>query len=172
MKLRNRRKIFMANQEISFPDKQFIVSKTDKSGKITYGNALFIKMSGYTEEELLGAPHNILRHPEMPKIVFKLLWDYVKSGNEIFAYVKNRTKNGDYYWVYAHVTPSFDDNGHTIGYHSARRKPSAKALNMIVPLYTSLLNAEKSGGITASQKLLETKLSEAGKSYEEFIFAL
>ena len=162
----------MANNEISFPEKKFIVSKTDLSGKITYGNSLFISMSGYTEEELLGAPHNILRHPDMPKLIFKYLWEYIKKGEEIFAYVKNKTKEGDYYWVYAHVTPSFDHSGNIIGYHSARRKPTQKALNVILPLYQSLLNAERSGGMTASQQLLDTKLSKAGMTYDEFIFAL
>jgi len=85
----------MANNEITFPEKKFIVSKTDLGGRMTYGNSLFISMSGYSEEELLGSPHNILRHPEMPKIIFKYLWDYVKRGDEIFAYVKNQTKNRD-----------------------------------------------------------------------------
>jgi len=162
----------MANNEITFPEKKFIVSKTDLGGRMTYGNSLFISMSGYTEEELLGSPHNILRHPEMPKIIFKYLWDYVKRGDEIFAYVKNQTKNRDYYWVYAHVTPSFDQSGNIIGYHSARRRPTQKAMNTIIPLYQSLLNAERSGGVAASQKLLDTKLSQAGITYDEFIFAL
>ncbi len=162
----------MANSEISFPDKKFIVSKTDLQGKIIYGNSLFISMSGYTEEELLGAPHNILRHPEMPKLIFKYLWEYIRRGDEIFAYVKNQTKEGDYYWVYAHVTPSFNQSGQVIGYHSARRKPTAKAMNTILPLYQSLLNTERSGGVAASQKLLDDKLKQLGKSYDEFIFSL
>lgn len=162
----------MANNEITFPEKKFIVSKTDLQGKITYGNSLFISMSGYNEEELLGAPHNILRHPEMPKLIYKYLWEYIRRGDEIFAYVKNKTKNGDYYWVYAHVTPSFDHSGQIIGYHSARRRPTSKAMNVILPLYQSLLNAERSGGIAASEKLLATKLSQTGQTYDEFIFAL
>jgi PAS domain S-box-containing protein len=71
----------LTGQEITFDDGEFIVSKTDMSGKIIYGNAIFIKMSGYTEEELLGAPHNILRHPDMPKCIFKLLWQTIQKGN-------------------------------------------------------------------------------------------
>ncbi len=128
----------MANQELTFREDQFIVSKTDLKGKITYGNALFINISGYEESDLLDQPHNILRHEEMPSIVFKLLWSRIKEGKEIFAYVKNKTKNGDYYWVLAHVTPSFDANRQITSYHSVRRKPSQKALDIIKPLYTSL----------------------------------
>lgn len=162
----------MANQEITFGEEEFIVSKTDLSGKITYGNALFIKMSGYDEFELLGQPHNILRHDEMPAIVFKLLWNRIKAGKEIFAYVKNKTKNGDYYWVFAHVTPSFNVNREMTNFHSVRRKPSEKALNVIKPLYASLLQHEKRGGISASETALNQILQEKGMSYDEFIFSL
>jgi PAS domain S-box-containing protein len=159
----------MANNEINFPDKKFIVSKTDLKGVINYGNALFIEMSGYSEKDLLGKPHNILRHPDMPKLIFKLLWEHISSGREIFAYVKNRTKENDYYWVFAHVTPSIDKNGKIIGYHSVRRKPKADSLEKIISLYKSLFNAEQSGGVKASQELLNLQLSKTGLSYAEFI---
>lgn len=162
----------MANNEISFPEKKFIVSKTDLTGRITYGNALFLSMSGYEESELIGAPHNILRHPDMPKLIFQLLWESIQNGKEIFAYVKNKTKTNDYYWVNAHVTPSFDNKGKIIGYHSVRRKPEEATLATIKAFYRALLAAEHSGGIAASQKLLDEKLLQAGKSYDEFIFTL
>lgn len=159
----------MANQEVTFDEKEFIVSKTDLKSRITYGNSLFTKISGYQENELLGSAHNILRHPDMPKLVFKLLWDRVQSGEEIFAYVKNKTKQNDFYWVLAHVTPSYDDRGSIIGYHSVRRKPTPEALAVIAPLYQNLLSAEKSGGVQASQQLLESTLQSKGLSYDEFI---
>lgn len=159
----------MANQEVTFDEKEFIVSKTDLKSRITYGNSLFTKISGYQENELLGSAHNILRHPDMPKLVFKLLWDRVQSGEEIFAYVKNKTKQNDFYWVLAHVTPSYDDRGSIIGYHSVRRKPTPEALTVIAPLYQNLLSAEKSGGVQASQQLLESTLQSKGLSYDEFI---
>ena len=162
----------MANQELFFNDEEFIVSKTDLSGKITYGNDLFIRMSGYTEKELLGKPHNILRHPEMPKLIFKLLWERIQGGKEIFAYVKNRTKENDYYWVFAHVTPSLDSSGTIIGYHSVRRKPTLEALHTIKSLYTQLLDAERQGGAVHSQALLDKTLSATGKNYDQFIIAL
>lgn len=162
----------MSGSELTFRDNEFIVSKTDLSGKIMYGNDLFIKISGYSEDELLGEPHNILRNPEMPALIFKLLWETIKSGEEIFAYVVNKTKHGDYYWVNAHVTPSTDNNGKIIGFHSVRRKPTDKALNVIKPLYSELLRAEKAGGISASQQRLSALLQEKGLSYEEFILSL
>ena len=105
----------------------------------------------------------------MPKIIFKLLWESISSQKEIFAYVKNRTKSNDYYWVLAHITPSIDTHGKIIGYHSVRRKPKKESLNKIIPLYQSLLSAEQSGGIEASLKLLNSQLSQLGLSYAEFI---
>lgn len=162
----------MSNQELTFGDEEFIVSKTDLSGKITYGNSLFVHISGYSEEELIGAPHSILRHQDVPAVVFKLLWNRIKSGKEIFAYVKNKTKNGDYYWVFAHVTPSFDLNRSISNYHSVRRKPTTKALSVIQPLYTMLLQKEQSAGITASEAALNDLLKEKGMTYDEFIFSL
>lgn len=150
----------------------FIVSKTDARGKIIYGNKTFIKMSGYEENELLDAPHSILRHPDMPKIVFKLLWDRIQNKQEIFAYVKNLAKDGSYYWVFANVTATINTNGTIRDFHSVRRKPSQKALNVIPGIYSQLLAAEKSGGMEASKKLLDTVLNEKGISYDEFVLSL
>ncbi|MCK9374295.1 MAG: PAS domain-containing protein [Sulfuricurvum sp.] len=160
------------SKELSFNDDEFIVSKTDLSGRITYGNDLFITISGYSEKELLGSPHNILRHPDMPKLIFKLLWEHVQNGKEIFAYVKNRTKRGDFYWVFAHVTPSYSSVGKIIGYHSVRRKPTPEALNVIQNQYRIFLDAEQYGGIGASQKILDSNLSQLGVSYDQFILSL
>lgn len=162
----------MANQELTFGEEEFIVSKTDLKGKITYGNALFIKMSGYSELELIDQPHNILRHEDMPAVVFKLLWDHIHKGKEIYAYVKNKTKNGDFYWVFAHVTPSFDAQRNITNYHSVRRKPSKKALEVIKPLYAALLQKEQSGGIHSAEMALTQILKEKGVSYDEFILSL
>ena len=104
-----------------FKEDDIIVSKTDVKGRITYANQSFCHMADYSEAELLGQPHSIIRHPDMPRAVFKLLWDTVLVRREIFAYVKNMSRNGDYYWVFAHVTPSFDAKGNVIGFHSSRR---------------------------------------------------
>jgi len=149
---------------------EFIVSKTDKTGKIIYGNKIFIAISGYDERELLGKPHSILRHPDMPKIIFALLWERIKAKQEIFAYVKNLCKDGSFYWVLANVTVTLGENGELLDYHSVRRKPSSKSLSVIPSLYKELLQAEQQGGMAASKKLLENKL--AGESYDDFIFNL
>jgi len=150
----------------------FIISKTDIKGNLTYVNQIFMAMAEYTEEELLGKPHNIIRHPDMPKAVFKLLWDMVKNREEIFAYVINKTKQGNAYWVYANVTASLDERGNIIGYYSVRRKPNREALALIEPLYKQMLQAEKSGGVNAGMKLLTDILEEKGVEYNEFIISI
>ena len=121
--------LHITGHERFFDPTEPIVSKTDTKGRITYANAVFRHIADYSEEELLGAPHSILRHPDMPRCVFKLLWDTISTGNEIFAYVINRAKNGDHYWVFAHVTPSFDKTGKIISYHSSRRVPRRDAID-------------------------------------------
>ncbi len=159
-------------KELTFQDNEIIVSKTDTNGRITYGNDLFLKMAGYSEKELLGAPHNIIRHPDMPKVVFKLLWETVRQGKEVYAYVINKSKSGDFYWVLANVTPSYDHNRNIIGYHSVRRKPSPKAISTIKPLYKELLSAERSGGIHASEEMFSDLLSTNGGRYDKFILSI
>jgi len=158
--------------ELCFDENLFIVSKTDTKGKITYGNDLFIEISGYSEKELIGAPHNILRHTDMPKAVFKLLWDRIQAGSEVFAYVKNRTKSGKFYWVHAYVTPIIDSRKkEIIGYHSVRRSPNPKGIAVIEPLYQKMLSAERNGGMQASMAVLETALSQLKVSYDAFILS-
>ncbi len=147
----------------------FIVSKTDKKGRITYCNEIFMDMAGANEEELLGKPHNVVRHPDMPRAVFKLLWDRVQSGEEIFAYVKNKSFDGGYYWVYANVTPSYDEYQNIIGYYSVRIKPNSRALDIIKPIYEKMLTLEKSGGMQVSINYLMDLLKQKGVSYDEFI---
>ncbi|HED64384.1 MAG TPA: PAS domain S-box protein [Planctomycetes bacterium] len=164
-------------RERTFGTDEIIVSKTDTKGVITYANTVFQRVAGYTEEELLGQPHNIVRHPDMPRCVFKLLWDTLERGEEIFAYVVNLAKNGDHYWVLAHVTPTFDDTGNIIGYHSSRRSPSRAAIDAIQPVYAALLAEEakhesKKQGMQAGADLLAAVLQEQGKEYDEFAFSL
>jgi len=150
----------------------FLISKTDLKGRITYCNKIFMHVAGYKESELLGQPHNIVRHPDMPRIVFKLLWDRVQSNKEIFAYVKNKTKNGGYYWVYANVTASTDSRGNIIGYYSVRRKVNDHTLPIVQELYAKLLQEESRGGMDASSKYLNNLLNKKGVSYDEFIASL
>ena len=157
----------------TFGDNELLVSKTNLKGIITYANRNFIHIVGLNEKRLIGKPHNIIRHPDMPKIIFKYLWKYLEDGREIHAYVKNLSADGSYYWVLANVTLSYNPkNNEKIGYHSARRKPTQKALDIIIPLYDSLLSAEKIGGIDASEKIMTDLLKEKGVQYDEFILSL
>jgi len=159
----NESKEYFVNEE------DFIVSKTDVKGRITYCNQPFLKIVGAAQEQLLHKPHNIIRHPDMPRIVFKLLWERIKAKQEIFAFVKNKSFDGGFYWVFANVTASLDQKGEIIGYYSVRRKPNPKALDVIIPLYKQLLEAEKNGGMDASSKLLDSILQEKNKSYDELM---
>jgi PAS domain S-box-containing protein len=158
--------------ELYFDENRFIVSKTDLTGNIIYANDLLIEISGYSEQELMGASHNIVRHPDMPRAVFQLLWDKIQAGDEIFAYVKNRAKSGKHYWVHSYFTPMYDaKSGSIIGYHSVRRSPSTQGIAAIEPIYRKMLEAEKNGGIQSSIALLEKTLSDLKVSYAEFLLS-
>ncbi|MBT9554885.1 MAG: PAS domain-containing protein [Myxococcales bacterium] len=160
-----------------FDEGEIIVSKTTTNGIITYTNDVFVRVSGYREEELIGAPHSLIRHPDMPRSVFRLLWDVIEKRDEIFAYVVNMARNGDHYWVLAHVTPSYAADGRVVGYHSNRRVPSRSAIDAIRPVYAALLAEEqkherKADGIAAATEVLTSTLRSIGKSYEEFVWGL
>jgi PAS domain S-box-containing protein len=164
--------------EILLCDDDIIVSKTDVKGRITYANQTFCRVAGYTEAEVLGQPHSIVRHPDMPRAVFKLLWDTIAEGREIFAYVKNMAKSGDHYWVFAHVTPSYDKNHNIIGYHSNRRCPRREVVvNTIAPLYATVLqeeNRHRNGqqALAAGFDLLVNFLKSKNTTYDELILSL
>lgn len=168
--------LFLTGVERRLHANDIIVSKTDPQGKITYVNKTFMDISDYYEEEMLGAPHSVIRHPHMPRAVFDLLWKTVGAGKEIFAYVMNRCKNGDHYWVMAHVTPSYAPDGKLVGYHSNRRAPREEALAVIRPLYEQLCGIERNGGrkdgLEASSSALAKILFEKKVSYEQFILSI
>ncbi|MCG8426233.1 MAG: PAS domain-containing protein [Chromatiales bacterium] len=131
------RKVFVTDHEVPYPDGRLIVSRTNPEGIITHVNQSFVEMSGYCEEELLGQPHHILRHPEMPTSAFADLWSTVKSGESWQGYVKNLRKDGAHYWVKATVIPNVR-NGEVVGYTSVRRKPSRKKVQESEALYTTM----------------------------------
>ena len=163
-------------KERRFDESAIIVSKTDIKGRLTYVNDVFCEVGLYSVAELIGQPHSIVRHPDMPRCVFKLLWDALQAGNEIFAYVKNMAKNGDHYWVLAHVTPTVDSTGRAIGYHSNRRVPDRSALATIEPLYARLLAEEArhgndKEGLSASFAMLQDILRTQGVGYDQFVFS-
>lgn len=133
----SQRTVLVSDIEIPYPEGRLIVSSTDPDGVITHVNQSFVDMSGFSEEELVGQPHYILRHPDMPPAAFKDLWDTVKAGNRWQGYVKNLRKDGAYYWVYATVIANIR-NGEVKGYTSVRRKPSRKKVEECIALYPTL----------------------------------
>lgn len=168
----------VTGREQFFAEHELIVSKTDLKGHLIYVNDVFCRIAGYTEQECLGQPHSMIRHPHMPRCIFHLLWETIQKGEEIFAYVMNRCANGDHYWVIAHVTPSLDSSGRCIGYHSNRRVPNKSILHgTIQPLYQNLLNEEKRhasrrDGMIAASAMISDMLSEQNVPYDEYIAKL
>ncbi|MGD9555065.1 MAG: PAS domain-containing protein [Arcobacteraceae bacterium] len=125
------------SQETILNDDAFLVSETDAKGIIQFANDDFCKVAEYSVEELIGKPHNVVRHPDMPKAAFKDLWETVKRGEVWTGYVKNATRSGGYYWVYATVFPFESCNG-SRGYLSCRRKASQEEINTAQALYKTL----------------------------------
>lgn len=164
------------DRERELPDDSYIVSKTDLKGRITYANRIFMDIARYDEPELLGVQHNLIRHPDMPRGAFKLVWDTLAQGQEVFAYVKNLAKDGQYYWVFANITPDRDAQGKVNGYLSVRRKPRRAALAVIEPIYRQMLDIEKQHAskdqMDYSIGFLVEALNSKGVSYEEFILAI
>ncbi len=133
----SQRKVAVTDVETPYPEGKLIVSRTDKNGVITHCNQSFVDMSGYEEDEIIGQPHALLRHPEMPSAAFEDLWKTVQSGNKWHGYVKNLRKDGGYYWVYATVIPNVR-NGEVVGYTSVRRKPSRQKVEEAISTYSSM----------------------------------
>lgn len=163
--------------ERAFAPHQIIVTKTDPRGRITYANDVFLRVSAYTEDEVLGRAHNVIRHPDMPRGLFAFLWERISSGGELFGYVQNLAGDGAHYWVLAHVTPTVDAAGVLRGYHSNRRYPSREAVAAIEPVYARMRAAELDASgpaeaATAGRQVLADLLAERGRSYDEWIWTL
>ncbi len=148
------------NEEIELQNNIYIESDTDKKGVITYVNDYFAEISGYSKDELLGSPHNIVRHPDMPKILFKILWDRISRGENFHAAIKNMAKDGRYYWVFTDFEPLRDDKGDIIGYKAARKKISKHVTQLLDPLYKKLTEIEKESGMNESLNYLNNFLKE------------
>ncbi len=151
------------DEQIELDPKRYIVSETDASGKITFCNDYFMEISGYSKDELLGSPHNIVRHPDMPRVVFKLLWETISAGKNINAVVKNMAKSGKYYWIFTEFESRKDtDTGEIIGYHASRKTISKYVIEVMDELYAKLLEIEKTQGVEKSEKYLVDFLKEKG----------
>ncbi|MND58696.1 Aerotaxis receptor [compost metagenome] len=157
------------NKEVAWDKTRVIMSKTDSLGVIEYANETFIEVSGYEEHELVGQPHNIVRHPDMPKVVFKILWENLKKGKNMHAVVKNLSKSGRYYWVITDFEVKYE-NKEIVNYYGRRRAVPQEVINSnIEPLYEKLLQIEQASGVDASEKYFYGFLEEQGKDYDDYI---
>ena len=143
-----RRPKVIIDEEVIF-DGRSLISETDTNGVITYVNRKFQEMSGYTKNEVVGQPHSILRHPDMPKETFYKLWESIKMGKHWDGYVKNLRKDGKYYWVEVSIVPKTDDNDNIIGYIASRRVPNQRKLDRIKEQYRVMLENEKNMRVLA-----------------------
>ena len=161
--------------EIRFPDNLSLISTTDSSSHITYANQHFCDVAGYSAAEMEGVPHNLVRHPDMPRGAFRHLWDTIQRGEEWFGFVKNMTAKGHYYWVFANVTVDrFGDE--VLGYYSVRRQAPPQAIEAIAPIYAEMLRIEREAGpakaCEASLAWLTQKLEALGTTYEALVLEL
>lgn len=157
------------DKEVSWDKTRTIMSKTDQFGVIEYANDTFIDVSGYEEHELMGMPHSIVRHPDMPKVLFKVLWDNLKQGIVVKPIVKNLSKSGRYYWVIADFEIKRNEKGEITHYFSRRKSVAPEVVAKVEGLYRKLLQIEESAGMAASEKYLLGYLEDIGKSYNELI---
>lgn len=160
------------NDEKVLGENDFIVSKTDTAGIITYCNRIFVHMSGYNAKDLIGSNHNLIRHPDMPMVAFKLAWELIKAKKEFFGFVKNLRADGGFYWVFTYITPDFDAQGNIVGYTSFRRKPLQSAIKVISPIYKQLVQIEQKSGMKESEKALVNLLKDKQISYNELVISL
>jgi len=160
------------DREIPLDPFQTIMSKTDKKGIIEFANDYFMQICGYKEWELMGQPHNVIRHPDMPKIIFKILWDRLFEGKNIHAVVKNLAKDGSYYWVVTDFQNKYDENGEIIALYSRRKAVPENIKLYFSELYSKLLKIEEVGGMEAAGIYLNGLLDDAGMTYDEFILDL
>ncbi len=166
-------KVVPTGKEIKVGDQRMIVSRTNTKGIIEYANHDFCDVSGYTLGELTNKPHNIVRHPDMPAAVFKLMWQRLQNGQDIYAVVKNMAKNGDHYWV----TTKFDTRKHPFeksvtGYVAYRQAAPAQVVEVMSKIYADMLEVEKANGIEASENFLYGFLDAKGMTYDEFVHDL
>jgi len=157
------------DEEIKVDNNKMLLSITDTKGVITYCNQDFVETCGYEEWELAGSPHNIIRHPDMPRFIFKFMWNRIENKHNIIAIVKNLAKDGRYYWVMTDFVIKEDEQGNITGYKAYRRPAPRKAIEAVIPLYKKLLNIEKAKGMDASQDYLIGYLESLDTTYDDFI---
>ena len=161
------------NQEVVWDKTKTIISKTDKFGNITDVNQTFVDVCGYTANELIGKPHNIIRHPDMPKIIFKITWDNILAGRNFHAIIKNLSKSGKYYWVITDFEVGRNIMNEVVSITARRRAiPDYVVTDHIEPLYQTLLKLEKIGDMPLSNRYFKGFLEKQGKSYIEYVMSI
>lgn len=156
------KKIELIDEEIILKNNIYIESDTDLKGIITFANDYFCEISGYTKEEIEGKPHNIVRHPDMPKAIFKILWDHLKREGNFIGVIKNLAKDGRYYWVFTDFEIIREKDGRAVGYQAIRKNISKNVTNFLDPLYKQMVDIEKKDGVDASVRYLNKYLSDFG----------
>ena len=161
------------DREVQWDKTKTLISETDVKGTITNVNDVFCAVSHYSASELIGQPHNLIRHPDMPKLIFKLLWDNLKVGNNFVGVIKNLAKTGEYYWVVTDFEMRRDAMGNITHYIGRRKSvPEAAINNYLAPFYESLLKMEKVGGVELSSRFFKNYLTKQGKDYIDFVISI
>ena len=161
------------DREVQWDKTKTLISETDVKGTITNVNDVFCAVAHYSASELIGQPHNLIRHPDMPKLIFKLLWDNLKVGNNFVGVIKNLAKTGEYYWVVTDFEMRRDAMGNITHYIGRRRSvPEAAINNYLAPFYESLLKMEKIGGVELSSRFFKNYLTKQGKDYIDFVISI
>lgn len=160
------------DKEIKLDPSLVIMSKTDPKGFIEYANDYFMEVSGYEEYELMGQPHSVIRHPDMPKIIFKLMWERLLEGKNIHVLIKNLAKDGRYYWVLTNFETKYDTEGNIVSHYARRKAAPGNAIYQIEQLYKTILAIEKKQNPEIAEKYFNGLLEESGKAYDEFILDL
>ncbi|MCK5678902.1 MAG: PAS domain S-box protein [Flavobacteriaceae bacterium] len=157
------------NEEIIIPDEEVLISVTDPKGIIIETNDIFTKISGYSDEELIGSSHNIIRHPDMPKIMFKIVWDHIMDKENVMAVVKNLAKDGKYYWVVTDFVTRVDADRNIINYTAYRRPVHDKVKQAVIPLYKALCAIEDVAGMDSAEKFLNNYFGDRDTNYDDMI---
>ena len=161
------------DREVQWDKTKTLISETDVKGTITNVNDVCCAVAHYSASELIGQPHNLIRHPDMPKLIFKLLWDNLKVGNNFVGVIKNLAKTGEYYWVVTDFEMRRDAMGNITHYIGRRKSvPEAAINNYLAPFYESLLKMEKIGGVELSSRFFKNYLTKQGKDYIDFVISI
>lgn len=158
--------------EVKLKGREIIFTRTDLKGNLLFGNDVFEKISGFENDQYIGKSHNIIRHQDMPKIIFKIMWESIKEGNDMNAIIKNKTINGDYYWVATHFETEKDPSGKIVGYQALRTSVSTYAKKEVKKLYEALIDIEMTQGIEKSEKYLTEFLSIKEQTFNEYMYEL